>query len=209
MRIAEDAGDGMAEQLLRHPAVGVGVLADRVQSLLTGEADAAGDGEGDHDPITDFEFGDAGSHLDYFAHEFMTKDVAGDHGWYVGLQQVQVRAADRRRRDLHDRVLTVEDLRIRDVFDVYVVWLFPNGRFHDCLLAWTYRRLCGSRCMRSACRVDGPDYAPLSTAWGRGCAGFGPGTMLSSECTISPTSTSCLKRRRSFVILVPKTSARG
>ena len=60
MRVAEDTRSRVPPQLLGHPGVGIGVLTDRVHPLLAGEADAAGDGEGHHHPIADFQLADTG-----------------------------------------------------------------------------------------------------------------------------------------------------
>src|ERR671927_538511 len=68
--------------------------------------------------------------LDDLAHELVPEDVALLHRRDVAVVEVQVRPADRRRGDLHDRVAVVEDLRIRDVLDLDGVASGPNVRAH-------------------------------------------------------------------------------
>src|SRR6185295_1798676 len=103
----EDAGGRVPPHLLRHPLVRVRVLAQRVQLALARRADAAGDGEGYDDPITDLELLHAASHLDDLAHELVAKDVTALHRRDEAVIKMQIRAADRGRRDLHDRVLLI------------------------------------------------------------------------------------------------------
>jgi hypothetical protein len=51
---------------------------------------------------------------DYLAHVLVAEDVAALHGRVVSVEEVKVRAADRTRGDLDDRVARVADLRIRN-----------------------------------------------------------------------------------------------
>ena len=116
----------VAEHLLGHPRVRVGVLAHGVQLVLAGPAVAAGDRERHDDAVADLQVADAPADLDDLAHELVAEDVALLHRRDVAVVEVQVRAADRRRGDLHDRVAVVEDLRVRDVLDLDRVAARPD-----------------------------------------------------------------------------------
>src|SRR3546814_11381565 len=68
--VAEEAGTGAVLTVLRGFALAVAVL-------VTHPAGAAGDVEGDHDPVADGDLGDFGADLFHDAHRFAADDVAG------------------------------------------------------------------------------------------------------------------------------------
>jgi hypothetical protein len=72
-----------------------------------------------------------GADLDHFAHELMAEDVAGLHRRNVAVVEVEVRAADRSRGDLDDRIARIEDLGIVDRIDADVVLSVPGQRAHQ------------------------------------------------------------------------------
>jgi len=88
----------VAEELLRHPRVGIAVLTARVQLGPAGPTRPARDGEWDDDAVAHRQRRavDPGAHLDDLAHELVAEDVAVLHRRHVAVDQMQVRAADRR-----------------------------------------------------------------------------------------------------------------
>ena len=88
-------GRRVAPQLLGHPRVGVGVLAQRVQLLLAEAAVAAGDGERHDDAVADLQVLDRRPDLDDLAHELVAEDVALLHRRDEAVVEVQIGAADR------------------------------------------------------------------------------------------------------------------
>src|SRR5206468_170235 len=97
---------------------------------LAEETVATRDRERDDDAVAAFEFLIARSDFDHFAHELVPQDVSRLHRGNVAVEQVEIRAADRGRRDAHDRVTRVQDLRIGDALDADIVLAMPNQRFH-------------------------------------------------------------------------------
>ena len=98
--------------------------------MPAGPAVAAGDRERDDDAVADLEVVHAAADLDDLAHELVPEDVALLHRRDVAVVEVQVGAADRGRRDPHDRVAVVEDLRVGDVLDLDGVASRPDVRPH-------------------------------------------------------------------------------
>src|SRR5918998_5284246 len=92
---------------------------------------AARDRERHDDPVTDLEILHAAADLDDLAHELVPEDVALLHRRHEAVVEVQVRTADGRRRDSDDRVVTVQDLRVRDVLDLDVAGAHPAHSLHD------------------------------------------------------------------------------
>src|SRR5919206_122025 len=182
VRVAEDAARRVAEELLGEPRVRVGVLAHRVELVLAGPAVAAGDRERHDDAVARLQVGDAAPGLDHLPHELVAEDVALLRRRDVAVVEVEVRAADRRRRDPDDRIALVEDRRVRDVLDLDGVAARPDGGPHDT-----------------------PAFS--SSAWSSGCAGrclslrsASSPSGEPSERGMTPVSTRCLKRRRSSLI---------
>jgi hypothetical protein len=73
----------------------------------------AGDRERHDHAVADLQLRHSGSDIDDFPHELVAEDVAALHRRDEPVEQVQVRAAYRRQRDLDDRVARVQDRRIR------------------------------------------------------------------------------------------------
>src|SRR5919199_2391743 len=183
VRVAEDPGRPVAEDLLGHAPVGVAVLAGGVELVPARPAVAAGDRERHDDAVADLEVPHPTADLDDLAHELVAEDVPLPHRRDVAVVEMQVRPADGGRADLHDRVAVVEDLRVGDVLDLDRVAAGPHVGAHqtpafsssDSVSGWAGRCLS----LRSA---DSPSGVP-------------------SERGISPVSTCCLKRRRSSLTL--------
>ena len=173
VRVAERARRRVAHHLLGERGVRIRVLAERPVVVPALPAVAAGDGERDDHPIADLELLDRSSDLDHFAHELVAEDVALLHGRDEPVVEVQVRAADRGRRDSDDRVALIEDLRIGDIPHFDVLLAHPAGRLH--------RRTSVSGAWAARC-FDRPCPAP---------------SRLPSERTTSPVSITCFNRRRS------------
>jgi hypothetical protein len=128
--VAEQARGGVAVHLLGDPGVGVRVVAEREELVLAEPAAPARDAEGHDDLVADGEVLHVGAQLHHLAHELVAEDVALLHGGDEAVVEMEVRAADRRRGDLQDRVPGVEDFRVRDVFDRDLVHAVPADRFH-------------------------------------------------------------------------------
>src|SRR3954454_11933898 len=95
----------------------------------------------------------------------------------VAVQQVQVGAADGRRRDPHDGVTVVQDGRVRDVLDLDLVRADPAVGLHACSsFSSTSDRGCAG-CCGNSWRARLPHGAP-------------------SDRTTCPVSMTCLIRRR-------------
>jgi hypothetical protein len=112
------------------PRVRVRVLAQRVHLGLARLARTARDRERHHDAVADLEVSHRRADVDDLAHELVAEDVAFLHRRYEAVVEVEIRAADRGRRDLHDRVARVEDLRIGYARDPYVLLAHPARREH-------------------------------------------------------------------------------
>ena len=72
-----------------------------------------------------------GPDLDDLAHVLVPDDVALAHGRDVAAEQMQIRPARGRQPDLEDRVVWIDDLRVRDRLDLQVVDAHPAERPHD------------------------------------------------------------------------------
>ncbi len=94
--------------------------------LLAEEAFAAGDGEGDHDPVADLQLAVAFADLDHLAHGFMAQDVALFHARHDPVEEVEVGAADGAGRDLDDGVAIVLDLGVGNALAADVVFAVPG-----------------------------------------------------------------------------------
>src|SRR4051812_4237502 len=126
----------MTPQLLRHPGVGVRVLAQRVVLLATGATVAASDGEGHNYSIAGAEILHVRPHFDDLAHELMPEHVPALERGDEAIIEMQVRTADCGRGDPHDRVATVQKLWVGHFFHVDLLLAAPAIGFHDrtCLL---------------------------------------------------------------------------
>src|SRR5581483_680889 len=90
MRISKDAGRRMAPHLFRHRGIRIRILAERKQSVLAGEAAAAGNWERHHHAISFLKVRDAPAYFDYFAHELVSEDVAALHAGNEAVVEMQV-----------------------------------------------------------------------------------------------------------------------
>jgi hypothetical protein len=133
--IAIEASGGVAEQRLSHPGVGVGVLAERVEAMLTRPAGAAGDGEGDDDAVADADVVNLRTDLDDLAHELVAEDVAFLHGGNEAVVEVEVGAADGGGGDAHDGVAGIENFGVGHVLDLDIACAHPAGGFHGGFLS--------------------------------------------------------------------------
>src|SRR5688572_24236713 len=162
----------MAQHLLLHPRVRITVLAERPHVLPAAPALSTGDREGDHHAVAHLDVSHFTTRLYNLAHEFVAEDVTMLHCWHEAVEQVEIRAADRSRRYLDDRVARIEYLRVGDMRHLDMFRTLPCCRLH-----------------RASSISRGAD----------GCAGcMSDGTAVASDFNTSPTSTSCLNRRKSF-----------
>ena len=95
---------------------------------------AARDRERHHDAIATLQILHFAPDFHHLAHELMAEDVAALHRGNETVVEVQVRAADRGGRDLHDRVALVEDLRVGNGLHSKVAFSHPTIGSHDCSL---------------------------------------------------------------------------
>src|ERR1051325_3189537 len=95
MRITKDPGGRMTKHLLRHPRVWIRVFTQRKHLFLAEETVAAGNRKRHDDAVANIQVGHFSPHLDYFAHEFMTEDIAALHRRNKTVVEVQIRSADR------------------------------------------------------------------------------------------------------------------
>ena len=130
VRVAEQARRGIAVELLRHPRIRIRVVAQRPELLLAEVAAAARDGERHHDAIADLQPRVVLADLDDLAHELVAEHVALLHRRDVAVVDVQIGAADRRRRDLDDGVARIEDDRVRNGLDLDLLCAFPADGSH-------------------------------------------------------------------------------
>ncbi len=130
VRVAEQARGRVPVQLLSHPGVRVGVVAEGPQLAVAEEAPAARDGERNHHPVANAEGGVLGTDLHHLAHELMPQDVPAPHGGDESVEEVKVGPADRCQRDLDDGITRIQDLRVRHVRDADVVRAVPAEGFH-------------------------------------------------------------------------------
>jgi hypothetical protein len=130
VRVAEQTRARESVQLLRHPGIRVRVVTERPELPFAEEAAAACDRERDDDAVADAQSGVLSADLDDLAHELVAENVAGLQSRDEAVEQVQIRSADRRRRDADDRVTGIQDLRIRHALDSDVVRAVPYNGFH-------------------------------------------------------------------------------
>src|SRR3569832_2306130 len=131
MRVAEASARRVPHQLFRDPAGRVRVLAAREQANLARLAVAARDADRHADAIAGLQILAALADLDDLAHQLVAEDGARLLAGHEPVVEVEVRAADRGRGDLHDRVARVEDLRIRYVLARDVLLAFEHVRAHQ------------------------------------------------------------------------------
>src|SRR5918992_4769596 len=98
----------MAEHLLGHPGIRIGVLAEGEQLFSAEETLPTGNWKRRDAPIADADIPCLASHLDHFAHEFMAEHVPLLHRRHEAVVEVQIRATNGRRGDLNDGITPVE-----------------------------------------------------------------------------------------------------
>src|SRR5262249_5596098 len=136
--------------------------------------------------VADLQVLDRAAELHDLAHELVAEDVAALHRRHEAVVEVEIRAADRRRGDPHDRVARVEDPRVRDLLDADLALAHPEVGLHgDTPLTAVGGLSTSTRGGR------------ISRGAGDGCAGWGRRCTLASERSTSPVSSTCLSRRRS------------
>src|SRR5690606_17855683 len=144
------------------------VLTQGIQFPFTVEAIPARDREWNHHPITHGQIAYAWADFHHFAHELVAENVAPIHRRHVAVVKVQVRAANRRRRHLHDRIARIEDVRI---------WHILHADLSDSLPTY---------CLH--CRRLPSVTRPSTLRRPAGCP---------MVVATSPVSMSCLRRRKS------------
>ncbi|CAB4915252.1 unannotated protein [freshwater metagenome] len=127
-RVAEQRG---ARALVAH----LGGLALGVQPLVAHPAVPAGDLERDGDPVADPQVAGLAADLDHLAHGLVPHHVAHVHERGEGLDQVQVRAADVRRRHADDRVRGLLDGGVGDLVHPDVALAVPGHCLHRWFLS--------------------------------------------------------------------------
>jgi hypothetical protein len=132
MGIAEQAGAGLAMQLLQLLGVRIGGIAARPQLALAEEALAAGDYEGHHHPVAPPQPRHRRTGIYNLAHELVAKDITGLHLRHEAVVDVQVRATDRGGGGPDDDVFRRLDARIGNGIDAHVARAVPCKRFHEC-----------------------------------------------------------------------------
>src|SRR5581483_9932055 len=107
VRVAENAGDRMAQHGFRDAGVRIGIFAAGEHFATARKADAASDGECGHHAVAFFDLLDIAPGLYNLAHKFVAEDVTALHGWYESAVEVQVRPADGGGRDTNNGVVVV------------------------------------------------------------------------------------------------------
>src|ERR1043165_2283632 len=130
MRVAEQPGSGKTIQRLCDGGIWIGILARRPHLTLAKETFTTGNCEGNHDSITDLQFLDGRSDLNYLAHEFVTEDVTLFHRWNVAVVKVKVRTANGGCRDLKNDIFGVQYARIRYIENLNIFFPIPARCFH-------------------------------------------------------------------------------
>src|SRR5579884_807276 len=120
----------MPPEFLRHPGIGIGVLAQGEEPSAAGPAVSAGDGKRDDHAVTRDQGLNRRAHLDDLTHEFVPQDVSSLHRRDIAVVYVEIGTADGGGGDAHDRIPRIEDLRIGDLLDAHIFLAVPAGRFH-------------------------------------------------------------------------------
>ena len=123
LRVPEEGGALVLGADLRRLALGL-------QAALAHPAVPARDVERDDDAVADPEVPRLGADLLDHAHRLVTQDVARVEEHPEHAVQVQVGAADRGRRDAHDRVGGLLDPRVGHVLDAHLLASLPGQCSH-------------------------------------------------------------------------------
>src|SRR4029453_15897134 len=130
MGIAKESRCGEAIELLRHPCIGIRVVAQRPQLFLAEVALPASNGEWNDDAIANAKLTIASTDLDHLAHEFMAEHVTWFHCGYIATVDVKVGSADRGCRDSDDCIARIEDPRIGNCLDAHVLFSVVADGLH-------------------------------------------------------------------------------
>src|SRR5438105_2768341 len=131
MRIAEEAGSGVAEDLVGEMPVAVGALTDGEIAAPALLALAADDREGHDDAVADLQLLVLGTDLDHLAHELVAHYVARFHARDKVVVEVEVGAADRGGCDLDDGIARMLDPGIRDTVAPDILFAVPAQSSHQ------------------------------------------------------------------------------
>src|SRR6185436_17102263 len=170
---------GVAEQrpplTLRDPTrttVGAGAVRDHARA---------------HDALAGLHVADVGARLDDGACELVAQDRAVLEARREAVEREQVGAADRRQRDLHDRVAGVEDRRVRHRVDTDVArGAEDDGPHAGCSISTRYPS--GSTQKKRQPPqggLNGSASIATSSAWSTACTASASGT------TITSTTAAC------------------
>ena len=183
---------GEAEQRRAHALVAhLRRLALRVEVLLAHPAVPAGDLERDGDAVADLQVAALRADLDDLAHVLVAEDVAVAHERGQRLVEVQVGAADVRRRDPDDRVGRGLDERVGHLLDPNVALPVPGHCLH--VVPPSIAGIVCGRVALSVRRRNGfRGNAPLSAARSPASS---PSRRTAPRRT--PGSRGCRRRRRS------------
>jgi hypothetical protein len=159
---------GVAEQRGAHALVAIlGGLALRVELVIAHPAGAAGDVEGDDDAVPGLDLCDLGADLLDDPHGLVAEDVALVDERSEHLVEVQVRAADGRRGDAHDRIGRLLDRRVGHGVDPNVPLAVVGQRLHRSPLApWAAPSRCpptGTRPGKGAHRARAEEVRPRAS----------------------------------------------
>ena len=168
-RVAEQ---GRALALLAH----LGGLALGVQAARAHPAGPAGDVERHDDPVADLQVAGLGAALHDHAHGLVAEHVTRGQEGSEHLVEVQVRAADRGRRDLDDHVVGLLDGGVGDGLDAHVAASLPGQCSHampSCRFSTT---------KQSRRRVSVLRHA--STGVRSGCGTYDPGPSTASSSRV-------------------------
>jgi hypothetical protein len=124
--IAKEARGRVAIHLLRHPGIGVRVIAQRPEMLLAEEAVAAGDGKGHHNAVADLQIVNFGAYVHHLAHKLVAEDVPFLQRGDETVEEMQVRAADGGPCDFNYGVPRIQNNGIPDPLNSHVVWTMPT-----------------------------------------------------------------------------------
>src|SRR5262249_19241873 len=121
----------MAIQQICHPGVWIRVVAERMQIPFAEKTSPTGDAEWNYNPVTLYEIFDLGPGLNNLAHKFVTEDVTFLHRGNVPIIQMKIGTADRGETHPNDRVVGIDNLRLRYIRDFDLVFTRPNNGTHS------------------------------------------------------------------------------
>jgi hypothetical protein len=131
----------MAPQLLRVFGVGIAALTARIETALAEKAFAAGNGEGNDDPVADlqFLFSEPSSTTSPMVSWPTTSPLFIDG---MRPSHMQVRAADRATGHLDNGIARMFDLEIGDSFTSHIVFAVPTESLHGIILEMISEKQC-------------------------------------------------------------------